>query len=64
MSNLKTRVARLERQGRIGSMTLIIQNSMEYLSHPEQTKDKPFSKIINGTKIIYVEDDADFSHLL
>ncbi len=45
-------------------MTLIIQNSMEYLSHPEQTKDKPFSKIINGTKIIYVEDDADFSHLL
>lgn len=64
MSNFKTRITRLERQDSIGNMTLVILNSLEYLSHPEQSKDKPFFKIINGTKIIYVEDDADFSHLL
>jgi len=64
MSNFKTRVQRLENTQELGSLTIIIHNSLAYLDYPDQDPDQPLSIMLNGIRYVYVEEGQEYEYLL
>ena len=62
--NLKPRIRRLENVEGLGSLTIIIHNSMAHRDHPDQDPNHPFSVMLNGINYVYVEADQDHQCLL
>ena len=64
MSNLKTRLQRLERKSTDSGLVIILLNSLECEDGSIGRSDRAFSRIINGIKIIYADESQDYRHLL
>jgi hypothetical protein len=64
MSNLKTRIQKLERGDLNGQTVIVLFNSLERQEGDTSNPPQPFSKLLNGMKFIYANDDQDYSHLL
>jgi len=64
MSNLKTRLQRLELKDSSNGVVIILLNSLEREDGSMGRSDQPFCRMFNGIRRIYAEEGQNYSHLL